>query len=183
VTIDYAFGGRIALDFTWTLRYRAIAPTELLATSAALAQWMHRAFMTELPTCDEPLLEQAKVLREAIYRAALATSSGDMPARLDVRTLNAWAAEPSTYPQLDDSGALVTSSDPRFAGRFGVAAIARDAVQVLAVRDGRIRQCQGPWCSLLFYDSSRPGSRRWCSTDRCGNKVNTKAYRDRQRDS
>jgi predicted RNA-binding Zn ribbon-like protein len=183
VTADFAFGGRIALDFTWTLRYRAIAPTELLNTPDALAQWMHLAVMNELPSCDELLLGQAKGLREAIYRTALAAAAGHSPARLDVRTLNAWAAERSTCPQLDESGALVMTSGPNPAGRAGVAAIARDAVRLFAARDGRVRACEGPWCSLLFYDSSRPGTRRWCSTDRCGNKVNTKAYRDRHRHS
>lgn len=38
------------------------------------------------------------------------------------------------------------------------------------------------WCSLLFHDSSRPGRRRWCSTSRCGSRVNTQAHRRRRRE-
>ncbi|MDI5982688.1 CGNR zinc finger domain-containing protein, partial [Amycolatopsis magusensis] len=29
-------------------------------------------------------------------------------------------------------------------------------------------------------DTSRPGNRRWCSMQRCGNRNKVKAYRERQ---
>ena len=32
----FQFGGRLSLDLTWTLRYRAVDPTELLLTPADL---------------------------------------------------------------------------------------------------------------------------------------------------
>ena len=61
-----------------------------------------------------------------------------------------------------------------------LAAVALDAVELLSLDDGRLRLCEGPGCSLVFYDSSRPGTRRWCSTERCGNRVNTTTYRRRR---
>ena len=30
----FRFGGRLSLDLTWTLRYRAVAPTDLLSSPA-----------------------------------------------------------------------------------------------------------------------------------------------------
>jgi len=35
----------------------------------------------------------------------------------------------------------------------------------------RVRDCANPHCGVLFLDSSRPGTRRWCSMDTCGNRA------------
>ena len=43
----------------------------------------------------------------------------------------------------------------------------------------RVRECAGPECRALFLDTSRPGSRRWCSMDFCGNRVKKDAMRAR----
>ncbi|OPX12458.1 CGNR zinc finger domain-containing protein, partial [Gordonia sp. i37] len=42
----------------------------------------------------------------------------------------------------------------------------------------RIRQCQHPQCVLWYLDTSRSGTRRWCSMAICGNR--TKARRHQQ---
>jgi predicted RNA-binding Zn ribbon-like protein len=58
--------------------------------------------------------------------------------------------------------------------------LARDAIDLFTgpLAD-RIRQCNGRRCSLLFVDASRPGKRRWCSMQRCGNLHKQRTYRDR----
>jgi predicted RNA-binding Zn ribbon-like protein len=33
----------------------------------------------------------------------------------------------------------------------------------------------------MFIDHSRPGRRRWCSMERCGNRAKTARYRQRRR--
>ena len=45
----------------------------------------------------------------------------------------------------------------------------------------RMKMCSSDECHWIFYDRSKPGNRRWCSSDRCGNREKTRAYRDRQR--
>jgi predicted RNA-binding Zn ribbon-like protein len=47
----------------------------------------------------------------------------------------------------------------------------------------RMKMCSSDECHWVFYDRSKPGNRRWCSSDRCGNREKTRAYRDRQRRS
>ena len=44
----------------------------------------------------------------------------------------------------------------------------------------RVRECGGDTCYLLFLDTSRPGNRRWCSMERCGNRHKVRGYRSRQ---
>jgi predicted RNA-binding Zn ribbon-like protein len=44
---------------------------------------------------------------------------------------------------------------------------------------GRIRECASDNCALVFVDSSRPGARRWCAMQRCGNRDKLRALRAR----
>lgn len=63
-------------------------------------------------------------------------------------------------------------------------ALARLAAAVaLAVADGRwhrVRLCAAPDCRWAFHDTSRGGAGRWCSMAACGNRVKTRAYRERR---
>lgn len=50
--------------------------------------------------------------------------------------------------------------------------MARDALDlVTSPALGRVRACAGADCGALFLDTSRPGTRRWCSMNTCGNKA------------
>jgi predicted RNA-binding Zn ribbon-like protein len=48
-------------------------------------------------------------------------------------------------------------------------------------RLARVKTCDSDECRWIFYDRSKPSNRRWCSSDRCGNREKTRTYRDRQR--
>lgn len=129
-------------------------------------------------TADD--LIDCKDLREGVYRAASRVIDGRPIAASDRRLINRWAKEAPLVPSLRSDGSMTL--EVRGNGiRSALATIARDAIEVLSADDGRLRRCEGPLCSLLFYDESRPGSRRWCSTARCGNRVNTRLYRERRR--
>jgi predicted RNA-binding Zn ribbon-like protein len=43
----------------------------------------------------------------------------------------------------------------------------------------RVRKCGQ--CVLHFYDTSKKGTRRWCSMQLCGNRLKVAAYAARQR--
>ena len=66
--------------------------------------------------------------------------------------------------------------------RTSLAAVARDAVDVLSREDPRrLRECAAHDCSRVFLDRSRPGMRRWCDSAGCGNRDKTSAYRRRRK--
>jgi predicted RNA-binding Zn ribbon-like protein len=50
-----------------------------------------------------------------------------------------------------------------------------------AGRLDRLKMCASEECHWIFYDRSKPASRRWCSSVLCGNRQKTRAYRQRQR--
>lgn len=45
----------------------------------------------------------------------------------------------------------------------------------------RFRDCASDTCSGVFIDTTRPGRRRYCMPDLCGNRANVAAYRARRR--
>lgn len=44
-----------------------------------------------------------------------------------------------------------------------------------------LKMCASEECHWVFYDRSKPGSRRWCSSTLCGNREKTRSYRSRKR--
>ncbi len=45
---------------------------------------------------------------------------------------------------------------------------------------GRVRVCAADDCAAVYIDYSRNGSKRYCDTGNCGNRMNVNAYRRRQ---
>lgn len=178
---EFAFGGRLSLDLTWTVRYRAVLPTELLAAPADLGRWLVAVGLPAPPAATARDLVAARTLREAIHRAVGGVLDGGRIETADVAIINRCAALPPPHPVLDIDGTSRLVTPPGRETGAALAAIACDAIDLLAADDGRLRRCEGPLCSLVFHDASRPGTRRWCSATGCGNKVNTKAYRERHR--
>ncbi len=123
---------------------------------------------------------EAKRLRAAIWSAAEAViDCRAMPAS-DSSTLNAFAAPPSLVPRLDPDG--TRSWQPSAEVPALLSTIARDMIEVVTgPLASRIRRCEGVNCAIPFVDTSRPGTRRWCSMDRCGNRAKVAAHRRRHR--
>ena len=178
---DFAFGGRLSLDLTWTLRYRAVWPTELLAAPDHLRRWLTVVGLPSPAAASGRDLVTARALREAIHRAAAHVIDGRPIEPADLAVLNRCATQPTPHPVLTSNGTSHLVAPPGREVAAGLAVIARDAIDLLGADDSRLRRCEGPLCSLVFHDASRPGTRRWCMATGCGNKVNTKAYRQRHR--
>jgi len=177
----FPVSGRLSLDLTWTLRYRSVWPTELLTSPDDLGAWLRASGLPAPVAPTARHLTRFRALREAIYRSASAVVEGHALDATDRELINRCAATPTPAPELDADGShrLVIPLGRETPAALSL--IARDAIDLLTTHDGRLRRCEGPLCSLLFHDTSRPGNRRWCTTTSCGNKVNTKAYRTRQR--
>jgi predicted RNA-binding Zn ribbon-like protein len=45
----------------------------------------------------------------------------------------------------------------------------------------RLKMCASEECKWIFFDRSKPGNRRWCSSALCGNRHKTRSYRQRLR--
>jgi predicted RNA-binding Zn ribbon-like protein len=181
---EYEFhfkAGRVCLDFAATVGERWRRSFERLRTPADLGRWFVEAGMVSSPPRPtRAQLEAARKLREAIYRTAKLAGSGP-PDAGDVETINRWAARPPLAPGLDADGREVSWSARRPVDA-ALATIARDAIDLVSGPwAGRVRECARDDCALLFVDTSRPGRRRWCSMEACGNRTKTSAYRRRRK--
>jgi predicted RNA-binding Zn ribbon-like protein len=188
VTADPRFrlvGGRLCLDLVATLGRRHSDPVERIPGNDTLIDWLAAVRLVP-PGVAVPVraghLDAIRELREVIYRLVRATMAGAEFDPADVTRLNQAAARPDLAPQLlsDRTGRLSWGEhDPVGAV---LATLARDAVALLTgPRTARIKECEHPDCSLLFFDDSQPGRRRWCSMERCGNLVKIAGYRTRPR--
>jgi predicted RNA-binding Zn ribbon-like protein len=45
----------------------------------------------------------------------------------------------------------------------------------------RLKMCASEECRRVFFDRSKPSTRRWCMSSLCGNRMKTRSYRERQR--
>ncbi|MET4255749.1 putative RNA-binding Zn ribbon-like protein [Bradyrhizobium sp. S3.12.5] len=45
----------------------------------------------------------------------------------------------------------------------------------------RLKMCAADECQRVFFDRSKPGTRRWCQSNLCGNREKTRTYRERHR--
>ncbi len=180
-----AVGGRPALDFVATLGKRRTRDLERLLEPSDLARWAGRAGVGALGSgaaVDTATLAAARDLREALYRLCESTLGRRLAEPGDVETVNAWASLPPPPAGVAVVDGRLCRQEPPPSITEVLAAVARDGVDQLTGPDAhRLRECEGPTCTLLFVDSSRDGRRRWCSMDSCGARAKMQALRARRR--
>jgi predicted RNA-binding Zn ribbon-like protein len=178
----FRFIGRLCLDFAqtgdmgWGERY------ERLTKPAELQRWLSLSSLqvAGIRVRQEDLAE-AKRIRAAIWRVAEAFLAGKARAAADVRLINQIACQPNLVKELDARARSASWHRPDFAA--ALATIAADAVALFGDprQRARLRRCEHSPCRVIFYDDSRPGLRRWCAPNRCGDRVRARAYRRRKR--
>ncbi|MFE5207124.1 CGNR zinc finger domain-containing protein [Streptomyces sp. NPDC056600] len=153
---------------------------EVLHEPADLAAWAERSRLTPTPALDVSASEvaDARALRDALFRVVLARTRGEHPPSGDLETLNEAAARPAMAPAVAPDGTRQWAGTPT--GTHLTATVARDAVELLTGPFAhRIRTCAAEDCHLVYVDTSRPGRRRWCSMEHCGNRHKVRALRAR----
>jgi predicted RNA-binding Zn ribbon-like protein len=196
VTVDF-IGGLICLDFANTVGPRRSRPGQAsvdhLAGPADLIAWCERAGTIGAnrarlllrraerhPAEAAATLNRAVALREAIHAVFAAIADGEDPPAEALAGLQHAYAEAMAHAELvptpeglDWSWAASTDLDSL------CRPIARSAVETALTADfGRIRKCPGHEgsCGWLFYDTSKNGSRRWCSMRACGSWEKTRRH-------
>jgi predicted RNA-binding Zn ribbon-like protein len=183
-------GNQLSLDFLNTAPVVDGSKLELLPDGGALARWLGAADLIPADQAkrlakawaEEADLSQLHAFREAWRKQVLRMETGERPAREFLRELNTLLAK---YPQIGQ----VEAGDEGFVFRSLFApekpdavfsAIAHSAADLIVSADlSRLRKCES--CVLHFYDDSKKGSRRWCSTQMCGNRAKVSAYYWRHR--
>jgi predicted RNA-binding Zn ribbon-like protein len=175
--------GAVCLDFAHTGGEGGYEVFETLHEPADLGEWLAQpplAAVTTVPVTARELAA-AKALRQAIWDAAHARAARRPLPAGPVATINRAAAAAPLVPELDAGN----TSSPTWAvpvrATQALSTLAREMIELLSgPLSGRIRECASDDCPLVFVDSSRPGARRWCAMERCGNRHKLRALRSRR---
>jgi predicted RNA-binding Zn ribbon-like protein len=174
--------GAVCLDFAHTGGEGEYAKFEMLLEPADLGEWLAEppleAVMATPLTARE--LTAAKTLRQAIWEVAHDQAAGRALSAEAVATINTAASAAPLVPELVADGTTAGWAPPVTATQ-ALSTLARELIELLSgPLAGRIRECASDTCPMVFVDSSRPGARRWCSMDRCGNRHKLRALRARR---
>jgi predicted RNA-binding Zn ribbon-like protein len=161
-------GGSPAIDFVNTEIVSRGEPVDLLEDEADLRRWLAAGGLGAV----NGRLAEAKALRADLRRLFLRLAAGDPVRQSDLEGINTALARGSSRSEL-----RVRDGRPHLEMKLRGAAsaafrIAQSAAEFLAHADlSLVRQCQGAGCILLFYDTTKSHTRRWCSMAGCGNRA------------
>jgi predicted RNA-binding Zn ribbon-like protein len=191
-------GGHPGLDLANTVdcRHGRFGP-DLLTSYGDLMAWAERVGLlgaeaaarlcrraVERPEQAEAALSRAKDLREAIYRTFSTLAAGAEPSLTDLELIarETRHAQASRRLVRAASGYAWLWSDDNLDALVGQ--VAHETADLLTTsRLNRVKECFGPHCGWLFLDTSRNGSRRWCSEEGCGTRIRVARHRAKaQRD-
>ena len=189
-------GNRLILDFLNTAPVLADGPAELLSDTHTLERWLIASGLAATPGVKrvlrdlrhsaeaEAFLEELVAFRERLRAAVLRMERGAAPAEEFIKEVNMRLLQYPAHTSLRKHGGRIvreTLFDPRKPADLWAPIV--DAVaELLAETDGsRIRKCES--CVVHFFDTSKKGSRRWCSMSICGNKLKVAAYQRRKREN
>jgi predicted RNA-binding Zn ribbon-like protein len=168
----------MCLDYLRTLRHGTV---EELPDAAAIAAWVEQfgPFDTVPVPLEGGCAEEARRLREAIRTVIDSARQGVRCPSSARRLVNAAAKRPAPAPALAADGQLRWHAEEPIAATLSL--VARDTLDLaFSPLLARLRQCAGTDCGAMFVDTSRPGHRRWCSMNTCGNRAKKDALKARQ---
>ncbi|UYQ63759.1 CGNR zinc finger domain-containing protein [Streptomyces peucetius] len=173
--------GALCLELLTTGGPGRLAAYEVLHDPAALLRWVADSRLSAglQLDADDAGVAGARVLRHALWRMAAARAHGGDTDPADVAVVNEAAAAPPLAARIGADGSRQWAPGGATVTQL-LSTVARDAVDLFTGPHAhRIRECGSHDCGLLFVDTSRPGRRRWCSMERCGNRNKVRAHRAR----
>lgn len=186
-------GNQLALDFVNTRPVIDGQPAEMLPDGGSLARWLEAAGLINQRESARlrrrwsspeftAALEEVRRLRENWRRVVFHIEAGEAVPATFIKDLNRMLL---AHPAVDQvvSTDSVLERRHRFVPEVpeDVFAPLADAMADLLTNADRVRIRKCPNCVLHFYDTSKKGTRRWCSMNMCGNRSKVAAYAERQR--
>lgn len=168
-------GGSLWLDFLNTTPVLDGRPLDFLGDEAVAQRWAAAAGLP--PIADRAA---ARRLRDAL-RASLAPLGEGRPVPDDtVAAVNRVLGDAPVTRWLDAGRDHPVLAERR-AGADALPAVAEDFARfVCDHQPERLRACDDPRCTIVFYDRGRNNTRRWCSMAACGNRDKVAKYRARK---
>jgi predicted RNA-binding Zn ribbon-like protein len=187
-------GNHLALDFLNTRPVQNGEPMELLPDFSALLRWFQAADLLSSRKAAQlqqrwgqsaranRTVDAVRELREKLRKEILSWEDGAPIHSSTVDELNRLMAEHPMRTRMKASGKM-PSIELYFKPQQPedlLAPLAHNTALLFAQVDhNRVRKCDQ--CVLHFFDTSKKGTRRWCSMQLCGNRLKVAAYAARKR--
>ena len=168
-------GGRLWLDF---LNSAPATMGELIAKPEDLARWARAAGIDRAgrPAFTRADVAAAHALRAALGAIARALGDGSAPPAKAIAEVNRHLAAAPRLRRIEPAQGGLRVSERIDSDLFG--RVASDLADFIpSFERHRLRTCGGEDCSLMFYDTARNATRRWCSMAACGNRHKVARHR------
>jgi predicted RNA-binding Zn ribbon-like protein len=181
----------MCLDFVNTEPVLQGERVDLLGGFADLVGWLREAgVLTDeaargaarrwgRSTDGDGVFRQAIALRAALRAGVERLVAGKPVEERTVAAINRVLASRPAYTRLAREGkGYATRLEPLSEEPVHlVVPVAESAAWLLAHGErALVRRCEGQECVLVFYDSTKNRSRRWCSMEGCGSRAKAVAY-------
>ena len=188
-------GNELVLDFVNTCPIQDGEPLELLRDFSAVLRWFQAADLLDSEQAAslehqwggtaraQKTTEDIRQLREMLRPEILSWERGGAIRGSSIKELSKLLADHPMRTKLEaNESAYLTElwfelREPEDL----FSPLAHGAVTLFTTVDRkRVRKCAR--CVLHFHDTSKKGTRRWCSMQLCGNRFKVAAYAARQRE-
>ncbi|MGW0532031.1 CGNR zinc finger domain-containing protein [Streptomyces sp. NPDC003032] len=170
-------GEPLSLDLLNTRWMHDGVRQDLLTGTEGLAVWLAANGLAERFAADGPTLEHVLRARDALATAVDRPGDPAGPVRVD-QVLGHGRIRATLTPE--GPGEEAEFADATWGAAW---LAARDYLNLLAAAPDRIRGCAHDACILHFFDTSRNGTRRWCSMAACGNRAKASRHYARSREA
>ncbi|MGW6565595.1 CGNR zinc finger domain-containing protein [Streptomyces sp. NPDC054975] len=170
-------GEPVSLDLLNTRWMMDGVRQDLLTDTGGLAVWLRANGLDARFAADAATLRHTLTARDAL--GGLVDRPGDPDA---VAHLDAVLGHGRIRATLTTEGPGELAEFADLAWGPGWTA-ARDYLDLLRTAPDRIRSCAHEACILHFFDTSRNGTRRWCSMAICGNRAKASRHYARTKDN
>jgi predicted RNA-binding Zn ribbon-like protein len=187
-------GNELALDFLNTRPVQNGEPLELLPDFSALLRWFQAADLLSSREAGslqrrwggsasaQRTTKAMRRLRERLRKDILAWEHSGLVQHLMLAELNRLMTDHPMRTRLRTNGKSCSTElwfEPRKPEDLFAPLVHGAAALFATVDRKRVRKCAQ--CVLHFHDTSKKGTRRWCSMRFCGNRLKVAAYAARRR--
>lgn len=148
---------------------RQLEPEDEFGTPSDLDRWCRdRRIVGTNVHAKAADLRVAKDLR-AVLREAISANGDD--GVIDPTLFERTTRQIKHFVGIDADGRLALRPD-QSAVRGALAVVLGEAFAASTTGDWkRLKMCGAGDCRWIFYDRTRPGTKRWCEADVCGNRI------------
>lgn len=170
-------GEPVSLDLLNTRWMADGVRQDLLTGVEGLGVWLRTNGLDERFRADAETLRHTLTARDALR--GLVDRPGDPAATAEVDAVLGHGRIRATLT-LEGPGEEAEFADLAWGPGWTAA---RDYLDLLRTHPERIRACAHEACILHFFDTSRNGTRRWCSMAACGNRAKASRHYARTKDN